>query len=413
MSEYKQIETIEELVRKRDGEKIRFLVKNIAQTYLNMQDTSELETTVKDSQVHPLIRGLASSAHYCIVGNIDILHECQFGGLGLTTKNRTDTYRKRFDGKKLWFAEGLGESFETATFSEYAGWFSKFSEDSGKRAHGNDFALWHSELKGRSMTKATIVGNSLAMSIIGENAISEATIEDDAGFNSTISGNAGKDSRNRNNAFQFSNVSGFAFKGSVNRGYAFKGARIFENAFLNSTNLNQAFHGIEIETTSAFIDSIGSIARVHTKSEIADAEEKTLEIIGKKLGLTRETIRKIQSDGIKNLGRGLVELMAKEIEYRHLMPGQVFRELSAEFYRHLQIEGDGDRLNLGNLAQHFNSEKLVWQTKYPAYSTNLRLQTYQLGDSSEQSNLVSWFRESFTSKVLWATRNGVLEYKEE
>ena len=205
--ESKLTRILEQAILGQKGNSVRRIVNIVAKAY----NTDKGGLTKYFDHQNQLIAGIATSAHYQLVGNEEVLSEGKYSGLGAT----------------------LIKSSEDLEFGQNQLNFARLSGNALRRSTNSEGALSRSTNSGSALGNSINSGNALGNSINSEGAL----------WNSTNFGSALWDSINSGSVLWDSINSGSALSGSINSGNALIYSTNSGGSLRRSTNSGSALSG--------------------------------------------------------------------------------------------------------------------------------------------------------------------------
>ena len=202
------VELVETAYNKNKGNRIRHLVRILADSY--QENPERLKSYFNNKNF--LITGIATSAYHFLTGDIKPIQSRKFGGLGAIindsekglTFNRNQLYFSKNSGDALWDSENSGDALK----------YSKNSGDALKYSKNSDSALRDSKNSGDALKYSENSDSALKDSENSDYALWGSKNSVDALWGSKNSGDALKYSKNSDSALRDSKNSGDALKHS-------------------------------------------------------------------------------------------------------------------------------------------------------------------------------------------------------
>lgn len=207
--EEKLINVISKVAGKENGNRVRHLVRIVANAYDN--DPKRLKRYFNDSE---LIAGLATSAYHFLTGDIKPIQTREYGGLGAIIND--SEHNLEFGRCQLWFSRLSGNALTYSTNKNHA---LRYSENSDKALFGStnsDKALSDSINSGYALHESVNSGSVLWDSTILDNALGYSKNSDSVLSNSKILNQALYHSKNSDGVLYKSNISSNTLLNSEN-----------------------------------------------------------------------------------------------------------------------------------------------------------------------------------------------------
>ncbi len=135
---------IEKAYRKTNGNRIRQLVKVVANAY--KENPEELRNYFKRENK---VSGIATSAYYLLTKNISPIQDESYGGLGVSISDSEEGLR--FSRNQMQFAKISGTALFKSVNSDYSLWHVETSGFALSGSRNYDCSLWHSKNKENSL----------------------------------------------------------------------------------------------------------------------------------------------------------------------------------------------------------------------------------------------------------------------
>lgn len=430
--EKKLIGLVEKIIEKNNGNRARHLVNIIVNHY--MGDIRErLELKEYFNHKNPYIQGIATSVYAIIterrmgIADLSEAQKVEYGGFGATlirTKRKLKFGKKQLwfsknsgvalwgsenGGESLWYSVNSGRALSYATMKDNSLWFSYNSGESLRGAFLSDLSAWYSTNKEESLKRAFSCGYSLLRSSNYDMSLRESinrgcalAFSKNTGHSLFLSRNTGEsllESENSQNSLCCSINREKSLQGSKNKERALDKAKIYDYALHFSINCGMSLRNVELKGNAVFLPKFcerkdyalniesGSLAeKIQKKSCFGEHEELSLEEIGRVLDLTRQGAYCILSSALNKIKR---KLLKAGLDFQN-GPSD-FSEEKTSIYR----------CSLKDLV-------LPYYPRFRPYSCDERPEY-----PTAQSNLVAFFGSDFTSRIMWAVRNGVIDSQEE